>query len=198
MYTARLPRTKLTSPAPAAVFDGTLMVGGTAIAVEGWPGMIGHNWGEQHAEQWIWLNGLGLDGRGTDTWLDVAVGRVRLGRWVTPWVANGALSLDGERIRLGGLGRRVSVVAWPERCELRIPGRKVTVRVSAGAPPDAFAPWDYADPDGSMHQVLNCSVADVSACVERSGHPPVELSAAARGVYELGRPDPVQVVVSDS
>ena len=65
MYTARLPRTKLLSPAPVAVFDGTLEVGGTTIGVDGWPGMVGHNWGEQHAEQWIWLHGLGFDGRGT-------------------------------------------------------------------------------------------------------------------------------------
>src|SRR6476646_7910205 len=57
MYTARLPRTKLTSPAPAAVFDGTLVVGGTTIGVEGWPGLVGPNWGETHAEQWIWLHG---------------------------------------------------------------------------------------------------------------------------------------------
>jgi hypothetical protein len=103
-------------------------------------------------------------------------------------VANGALSLDGERIPLGGLGRRVSVVASPDRCELRIPGRKVTVTASAGAPPEAFADWDYANPDGSLHRVLNCSVADLSARVERSGHEPVELTAPARAVYELGRP----------
>ena len=32
-------------------------------------------------------------------WLDVAIGRVRVGRAVTPWVANGALSLDGARLR---------------------------------------------------------------------------------------------------
>jgi hypothetical protein len=188
MYTARLPRTKLTSPAPIALLDGTLDVDGTRIQVEGWPGMIGHNWGEQHAEQWIWLHGLGFAGRGSDTWLDVAVGRVRLGPWVTPWVANGALSLDGERMPVGGLGRRMSVAASSDRCELRIPGRKGTVSASASAPPTAFATWDYANPDGSLHRVLNCSVADLSARVERPGREPVELTAPARAAYELGRP----------
>jgi hypothetical protein len=188
MYTAPLPRTKLTSPAPIARFDGTLDVDGRTIEVEGWPGMIGHNWGGQHAEQWIWLHGLGFDGRRSDTWLDVAVGRVRFGRWVTPWVANGALSLDGERIPLGGLGRRVSVAASPDRCELRIPGRKVTVTASASAPPEAFAHCDYANPDGSLHRVLNCSVADLGMRVARPGHGPVELTAQARAAYELGRP----------
>ena len=188
MYTARLPRTKLTSPAPHALFDGTVEFDGTAIRVDSWPGMIGHNWGEQHAEQWIWLHGLGFDGFGRNTWLDVAVGRVRLGRLVTPWVANGALSLDGERIPLGGLGRRVSVAASSDRCELRIPGPHGTVTASASGPPEAFAEWDYANTDGSLHRVLNCSVADLSTRVERSGHEPLELTAPARAAYELGRP----------
>ncbi|MGZ6838754.1 MAG: hypothetical protein ACXVGE_23095 [Blastococcus sp.] len=189
MYTARLPRTKLTSPAPTALFDGTLEVDGETITVDGWPGMIGHNWGEQHAERWIWLHGLAFDGTGTGaTWLDVAVGRVRLGPVVTPWVANGALSLAGTRIPLGGLGRRVGVTAGPDGCELRIPAPRATVTVSTAAPTDAFVAWDYANPDGAMHQVLNCSVADLTVRVDRRGHEPVELSAPGRGAYELGRP----------
>lgn len=56
----------------------------------GWPGMAGDNWGEQHAERWIWLHGLGFADRGADTWFDAAIGRVRLGPVTTPWVANGA------------------------------------------------------------------------------------------------------------
>jgi hypothetical protein len=188
MYTARLPRTKLTSLAPTAMFDGTLEVDGETIRVDGWPGMIGHNWGEQHAEQWIWLHGLGFEGREAGTWLDVAVGRIRVGPVVTPWVANGALSIEGERIPLGGLGRRVSVAASSEHCELRMPGPGATVSTSVTAPPEAFVEWDYANPDGSLHRVLNCSVADLAVSVERTGSEPVELAARARAVYELGRP----------
>lgn len=190
MYSARLPRTKLTSPAPLTLFDGTLEVDGTTISVAGWPGMIGHNWGEQHAEQWIWLHGLGFDGHGAGTWLDVAVARVRAGPWVAPWVATGALSLEGERTALGGLGHRVSVTASSERCQLRIRGPKTTVTASAAAPREAFVEWDYASPDGSVHQVLNCSVADLEVSVERSGRHSMALTAAARGAYELGRPAP--------
>src|SRR3954469_17525456 len=114
MYAARLPRTKLLSLAPSALFDGTLVVDREPISVAGWRGMVGHNWGEQHAEQWIWLHGLGFDGA-PDAWVDLAVGRVRIGPVVTPWVANGAVSADGERIRVGGLGRRVAVDPAPDR-----------------------------------------------------------------------------------
>lgn len=188
MYRARLPRTKPLSITPAAVFDGTLAIDGETIEVAGWPGMIGHNWGEQHAERWIWLHGLGLGGRGADTWLDVAIGRVRLGPVTTPWVANGALSLDGERFVLGGLGRRVAVAETEDSCVLRLPGRGVTVTVAVSAPAEAFAHWDYANPDGGVHDVANCSVADLAIRIERPGKDVVELSAPGRAVYELGVP----------
>lgn len=188
MYRARLPRTKPLSITPAALFSGTLEVDGETIEVAGWPGMIGHNWGEQHAERWIWLHGLGFDGRGADTWLDVAIGRVRLGPVTTPWVANGALSLDGERFVLGGLGSRAAVAETDDCCVLRLPGKGATVTASVSAPADAFARWDYANPDGGMHDVVNCSVADLAIRVERPGQDVLELAAPSRAVYELGVP----------
>jgi hypothetical protein len=150
--------------------------------------MIGHNWGEQHAERWIWLHGLGFAGRGADTWLDVAIGRVRLGPVITPWVANGALCLDGEWFVLGGLGSRVTVAETADSCVLRIPGIWATVTASVSAPTEAFSRWDYANPDGRVHDVVNCSVADLAIRVERPGRDVLELIAPSRAVYELGVP----------
>ena len=105
----------------------------------------------------------------------------------TPWVANGAVSIDGRRHVLGGLGRRVTVVAEDDHCVLRLPGKHVTVVATASAPAEAFVEWDYANPDGSMHRVVNCSVADMRVRVERTGKEPVTLSAPHRAAYELGR-----------
>lgn len=192
MYRARLPRTKLVSLSPSALLDGTVEVDGESISVDGWRGMVGHNWGEQHAEQWIWLHGLGFGRAGADTWLDVAVGRVRIGPIITPWVANGAVSLGGERIPLGGLGRRVSVDAAADRCVLRIPGAGVMVSATASAPSDAFVEWDYADPGtggrrSAPHRVLNSSVADLTVTVVRRGGTPVELRTVGGAAYEWGR-----------
>src|SRR4051794_35478880 len=187
MYTARLPRTKPLSLRPAAIFRGELEVDGETVPVDGWPGMVGHNWGEEHAEAWIWLSGIAFDGRGPDTWLDVTLGRVRLGPVTTPWIANGAVSLNGRRFPLGGPGRRVSVSATDDRCSLRIPGSGVTVYASSGAPADAFVEWDYANPDGAVHRVLNCSVADLAVGVARRGAEEVELYGDGRAAYEFGR-----------
>ena len=77
LYRTPLPRTKLTSPAPTARFTGSLTLEGSEpIMLEEWPGMVGHNWGSEHAERWIWLHGAGFD-EAPGAWLDVALGRVR-------------------------------------------------------------------------------------------------------------------------
>jgi hypothetical protein len=190
MYRARLPRTKLVTLSPSAVFDGTVEVDGKVITVDGWQGMVGHNWGEQHAEQWVWLHGLGFGGAGADTWLDVAMGRVRIGRVLTPWVANGAVCLGGERIRVGGLGRRVAVDASSDRCRVRLPSAAGSVTAAVSAPSAAFVEWTYADPDRGRpsRRVRNCSVADLTLTVDRRRAAPVELRASGSAAYEWGRP----------
>src|SRR5271165_7088674 len=100
LYRTPLPRTKLTSPAPDAVFDGTLELDGDrAIELDGWRGMVGHNWGAEHAERWIWLHGIGF-GEAPEAWLDLALGRVRIAGRMTPWLASGAVFLDGRLARL--------------------------------------------------------------------------------------------------
>jgi hypothetical protein len=188
MYRAPLPRTKLLSPAPAARFEGRLRVDGRELAVEDWRGMLGHNWGAQHAERWIWLHGLGFDGAaaGEATWLDAAIGRVKLGPLTTPWIGNGAISIDGERHPLGGPGRRTEVRETPERCQFVLPGKGLTVRGTVGAARKDFVGWVYADPDGSEHHTVNCSIADMQLSVEREAGPPLTLQLAGGAAYELG------------
>jgi hypothetical protein len=183
LYHARLPRTKLLSPLPAAGFDGRLVVDEREIAVEGWRGMVGHNWGAQHAERWIWLHGITGDG----DWLDAALGRVRIGPLTTPWMASGVLSLAGERHRLGGLGRSPEVDEAPHSCAFRLSGRGVRVRGSVSAPRERFVGWLYADPDGGQHNTVNCSIADMRLVVERPGDSRRwELIVPGAAAYELG------------
>jgi hypothetical protein len=181
MYTAPLPRTKLLSPAPAARFEGSLQVDGREITVDNWGGMVGHNWGAQHAERWIWLHGLGFEGASDATWFDAAIGRVKLGPVTTPWIGNGALSVDGERHALGGLGKRASVRESPSRCEFALPGTGVTVRGRVGAAAKDFVAWIYADPDGSEHNTVNCSIASLSLQLDGQ-----RLTTSHGAAYELG------------
>ena len=189
LYRAPLPRTKLTSPAPLASFDGVVTVAGRdPIELRGWPGMAGHNWGSEHAERWIWLHGVAFDQDET-AWLDVAIGRLRVGRWLSPWVANGAVSIAGRRYRLGGLGARgLRVSESTSACEVHIRGRSgLTLVARASVPDGSGASWRYADPDGRGHDVMNCSVARLELEVQPSKRSlPLTLTSPHGGVYELG------------
>jgi hypothetical protein len=190
LYRAPLPRTKLTSPAPLARIDGELRLDGDReITLDGWSGMVGHNWGSEHAERWIWLHGVDFAGS-EQAWLDVALGRVRIVGRTTPWIANGALSLDGRRLRVGGLGARgLSVAESPDGCTLRLPVEGgVVVRVNARVPSATPAGWRYGDPHGGAgHDVVNCSIAELALAVELpGGEGERSLTSAHGGAYELG------------
>lgn len=187
LYRAPLPRTKLTSPAPAASFDGTIELPGRTLELRGWRGMVGHNWGAEHAERWIWLHGIDF-AEDEAAWLDVALGRVLLAGRLTPWIASGAISLHGQRLRLGGIGARgVRVAESPTRCSLSIPGEDgLLVQAYVDDPPGAAAGWRYADPDGGEHDVINCSVAALSLNVRPRGGAATTLHTAHGAAYELG------------
>ncbi len=162
LYAAPLPRTKSVSPVPDLQVSGSLEVEGRTVDLTGWTGMLGHNWGSEHAARWVWLRaaGLGDDGRG---WLDAVLARVRVGPVLTPWAGFGTLSLDGTRHALGGLGsRRTHVRLRPAGAEVTLGGHGTTVVAQAQVDLERTVGWRYADPSGGQHEVVNSSVATVA------------------------------------
>jgi hypothetical protein len=188
LYEAPLPKTKFISPVPSAFFEGRLEIDDEeSIELSGWPGMIGHNWGSEHAERWVWLEGTGF-ADAPDTYFDAGAARVRLGSRTSSWIPSGMLMLDGEEHRLGGLGaiRGASIEELPAACSFVLPGKDILVRGRVSAPQKDFVGWVYADPTGPEHNTVNCSVADLELTVERPGLPRRELTLAAGAAYELG------------
>jgi hypothetical protein len=187
LYETRLPKTKFVAPFPNARFDGRLEIDGEEVEIAAWPGMIGHNWGSEHAERWVWLEGTGFAGS-PDTYFDAGAARIELGPWTTPWVPSGMLMLDGEAHRLGGFGhiRSATIEESPEACSFVLPGKDITVRGRVSAPKKDFVGWIYADPKGPEHNTINCSVSDLELTVERPGQPNRELTLAAGAAYEFG------------
>jgi hypothetical protein len=179
MYRAPLPRTKLLTPYPGARFDGWLAVGDERVDVSGWQGMVGHNWGAEHAERWIWMHGSFAG----DAWLDGALGRVKLAGVTTPWVSNAVLSIDGKRHRLS---RVTHLEEQPTGCAFGLKGRDIRIEGTVGAERKDFVGWVYADPGGSEHHTVNCSIARMTLTVERDGQPPLELETSHGAAYELG------------
>ena len=103
LYRLPLPRTKLEAPVPDGIASGHVVLDGALVDVVGWRATVGHNWGAEHAERWVWLHAAGFEDE-PDTWLELAIARVRVGGALTPWIANGAVAHGGQRFRLGGLG----------------------------------------------------------------------------------------------
>jgi len=187
LYEAPVPRTKFLSPYPSARFEGVVTVSGERIEVADWPGMIGHNWGVEHAERWVWIQGADLGGE-QGSYLDVAAGRIKVGPVTTPWVANGMLRIDGSEHRLGGFDRILSTKLGeqPTSCEFRLSGKEVKLRGRVSSEPRNFVAWIYADPKGPEHNTLNCSIADLELELVRRGREPKRLELSGGAAYEIG------------
>lgn len=188
LYRAPLPRTKLEAPVPHGTVSGEVRIGGDRMTLSGWRGTVGHNWGSEHAESWVWLHADGL-GDAPGDWLELVLARVRAGRALLPWTAFGALSLDGVRHPLGGLGRRATVSAAPERLTATVPapGARLEVSVTAGTVPAAVL--SYADPAGGSRVVTHAALAE-ARLVFRGPGSDWDLTAALCA-YEYGTAGPV-------
>ena len=182
MYDAPVPRTKSGTPYPGVTFSGSV----GPLDVDGWRGLISHNWGSEHAERWIWSHTALPDGRG---WLELVIGRIRLGSWTVPWIANGALELDGTRTRLGGLDavRSTRIEEEPTGFRFVVRGEGgVRVEGAVRAPASRFVCWRYADPDGPEHHSAHSSVCDAQLEVRRTSSAPVVFDLPMAASYELG------------
>jgi hypothetical protein len=184
LYSAPLPRTKATSPLPDLDVGGTLLIDGRPVDLTGWTGMLGHNWGTEHAARWVWLRVCGL-GEDQDGWLDAVIGRVRVGPWLAPWTAFGALSLNGRVHDLGGFGRRTEVEVGHDGAVIHLHGRDLRVAVTASVDLKRAVGWEYSDPSGHRHEVVNSSVTAMALQLDGPDGSQT-LTPVRRGVLEVG------------
>ncbi len=184
-YDRPLPRSNGVALAPAATFDGRLEIAGEHVELRGWRGMVGHNWGVDHADRWIWLHATGLGDRDPDGWLDLILARVRVGGRLSPWLPAGGLCLDGalHRVKLGRDARGLRVESDAETLTValpRLPGGGL--EIVASSPAASAVHWDYASPGGGGRQVRNCSIA--SARFALGGGEPIEIEGSV--AVEIG------------
>jgi len=185
---APLPRTKLVASVPDGLVSGTLTAAGQVIAVTGWRGTGGHNWGSEHADTWVWLHADGFAGS-PDAWLELVLARIRVGRARSPWTAMGAVSLGGQRISLGGLGRRIRAAVQPRRLHASVPAAGGLLELTVTSDDDDAVAVPYADPSGGSRTVRHALLAEVSLTLHRPGQPCLTLSTS-RGACEYGTSGP--------
>jgi hypothetical protein len=184
LYGAPVPRTKLEATVPDGLISGTLEVDGKAVGVSGWRGTVGHNWGTEHADSWVWLHAADF-GASPDSWLELVLARIRIGGARSPWLAMGAVAVGGERLWIGGFGRRPRADVRPDALAARIPSQGGWIEVSVNAPADDAVAVAYADPSGGSRRVRHAALASVDLTVHREGGPEVTLTTS-KGVYECG------------
>ena len=189
LYRAPLPRTKLEATVPDGQVTGVLEIQGRTVTVSGWRGTVGHNWGSEHADSWVWLHAADF-GTAPEAWLELVLARIRVGPARSPWTAMGALSLSGERSVLGGLGRRPRVDARPDRltADVRSPGARLQLSVTTDD--DDPVTVAYTDPGGGTRTVRHAALASVELTLHRPGNRELTLSSS-RGAYEYGTSQPV-------
>jgi hypothetical protein len=189
LYDRRLPRSNGAALVPDATFAGWVERAGERVDVEGWRGMVGHNWGADHADRWIWAHATGLGERDETGWLDVVLARTRVGGLLTPWLPAGALQLDGRRHAIGlgaGMrGLRVAVARERERVEIALPSLGDGLWLEAALPSETTARWDYATPSGGSRDVRNCSIASGRLRLG-TGPAAATIELEARLVVEVG------------
>jgi hypothetical protein len=193
LYRAPLPRTKLEAIVPDGQITGELEIQGRTITVSGWRGTAGHNWGCEHADSWIWLHAAGF-AAAPEAWLELVLARIRVGLARSPWTAMGALSLSGERIVLGGLGRRPRVDARPDRLTVSVPSPGARLQLSVTTDDDDPVTVAYTDPGGGTRTVRHAALASVELTLHRLGNPELTLSSS-RGAYEYGTSQPIPGIV---
>ena len=184
LYRSPLPRTKLEATVPDGEVTGLLEVGDRTVSVAGWRGTVGHNWGTEHADSWVWLHAEGFGGA-PEAWLDLVLARIRVGPARSPWTAMGALSLGGTRIVLGGLGRRPRVSASPGLLTASIPGPAARLQLSVAAEDDATVAVTYSDPRGGSRTVSHAALASIELALHRPGDRELSLSSG-QAAYEYG------------
>ena len=185
LYDRRLPRSGGAALVPSATFSGHLEAGAESIDLNGWRGMIGHNWGSDHADRWIWVHVTGLGRRDPEGWLDMVLARMRLGPLLSPWLPAGALVLDGRvrRISAGPGARGLRVELGAETLEVSLPHMPGGgLALATNSPAVSTVRWDYAGPGGGGREVRNCSIS--SARMTVGGAPAFELGGTV--AVEIG------------
>ena len=196
LYRAPLPRTKLAAVIPDGQVTGMLQVDGREVSVSGWRGTAGHNWGSEHADSWVWLHAADF-GAAPEAWLELVLARIRVGPARSPWTAMGALGLGGERIALGGLGRRSRVDARPGHLAADVYAPGTRLRLSVALAEDDRVAVAYADPRGGTRTVTHAALASVELIMQRPGNRELTLTSS-RAAYEYGARQPVPGIAPES
>jgi hypothetical protein len=194
MYETKLPSSKLVSPHPDSRFTGRLRIDGAELAVEGWRGMQGHNWGRGHAESYGWGHCNCWEGE-PELVFEGVTASVKVGPLETPpltllvvWHRGVRYELNDPRSLLGARGK-VTPRSWRFSAESRL----ARIEGELAAEQRDVVGLYYENPNGEMTYCLNSKIARGRLRLEVKGRPPLE-ARTRMAALEVGTKDPAHGV----
>jgi hypothetical protein len=185
MYDGPFPRFKILTPYPDELFTGSVVVDGELWPVLDWPGMQGHNWGRAHAERYAWAQCSSFEGA-PGTWFEGFSARIRLGPVTTPFVTFVTLRHEGRTYSpMTPVALFAPVDVEHARWRFRAPGCGFTLSGELTATVDHMVGLIYENPAGDTASCLNSKLARCRVRLERSGQPPLELTAEHTAALEV-------------
>ncbi len=192
LYEARLPSQKLVSLCPDATFEGKATVRGETWSLDGWRGMVGHNWGRKHTALYAWAHCNVWDGPpDPEIVFEGVSGRVALGPVLTPTRTLLFVRHRGVRYDLNGtldLLRNQGEIT-PRRYRFRGESDLAFVQGELWGESDDFVGLYYPNPDGAMTYCLNTKIAQAELRFRPRGRDEMVLRSSAAAL-EIGTRDP--------
>ena len=171
MLTAPIPKQKTITPIGLAVFQGHIINSTVRHEVQTWYGCQGHNWGQAHTPDYVWLQSiLCQDGQVVGT-CEAFSGSVQLGsKRLGPFSAI-RLQIREEIYIFNRL-----VDTWNQVSHfddnifnLQITKGGVRARLTSKANLSHVQCLGYEDPNGSMHYCMNSKLASLKLTLEADG-----------------------------
>ncbi len=161
MYEGPIPKSKANSPVLDTRFEGSVTVDGQTTKIQAAPGMLGHNWGSEHAVSWCWAH--------CNRWVDLdgivfegVTSRVKMGPVTAPQLTVLHLRVPGERVTMNGAVQLVRTKSKVDGLRWEFKGQRGDRRLEGffSAEPERFVGVDYHEPDGRVVHCLNSKIAD--------------------------------------
>ncbi|WP_445166641.1 hypothetical protein ACTXG7_22770 [Mycolicibacterium sp. Dal123E01] len=184
-YAAKFPTAKTQVRHPLARFDGTVTLGDTHVAVDGWRGSVNHNWGSRHTPAYAFGQVCGFDGH-PESSLEVvtahaAVGPLRLPA-ATLFVLHHAGWEVAVRSVLAARHTRGAYQPFAWTFGGRADGFEVRGEISAH-PRDVIG-LTYTDTNSKTKLCHNSALADCRITLSGNGVD-AELTASRRAMFEI-------------
>jgi hypothetical protein len=162
LISGAFPKSKLLTPSPELRFSGTVRWGDETWDVSDWFGMQGHNWGKQHALEYVWGQVLFAGANGeTVAMAEAFSGKIKVGPMTTPFISALVVRRGDATYRfdrLVDLWRQKVVVddiAWTATFR----GSDGEATLSMRADPRQMVCLGYRNPDGALSYCLNSKLA---------------------------------------